>query len=166
MSVVVTCPACSREHRLPNANVDAFCFCSGNPEPLIHRCKSYVPVVSIQASPKISREPVGDSLKEIIKSKGYQIQHNSGCKCDEHIDQMNQWGIAGCRENIELIVDWLEESAKGYTVGGKFMHVPGLRGVGRQYLRRLTEEAIAATVPVVGRSTACRQPPATPPLAG
>jgi hypothetical protein len=42
------------------------------------------------------------------------VSSREGCNCDLHIDQMNRWGVEGCREHREEILGWLREGAKNY----------------------------------------------------
>lgn len=56
------------------------------------------------------------------------ILHLVGLKpcpdCHDHAETMNQWGQDGCERNLEIIVGWLEESAKNQ---GVFFWKPGAR---------------------------------------
>jgi hypothetical protein len=52
----------------------------------------------------------GTELKAILTALGFTI---GGCKseCSKRADQMNAWGVEGCREHRETIIGWLKESA-------------------------------------------------------
>ena len=59
----------------------------------------------------------GDHLHRIILEM-FCEGPTAKCGCEDRIAQMNQWGIEGCRTNIETIVDWLVEqvAAHDWTV--------------------------------------------------
>lgn len=50
----------------------------------------------------------GTELTGILHALG--LRDESQCQCRERAYQMNAWGITGCREHFEEIVDWLRES--------------------------------------------------------
>jgi len=52
----------------------------------------------------------GDSLHNLLDRLGYPTE--PGCRCLEHIAQMNTWGKVKCREELDTIVGWLEAEAK------------------------------------------------------
>lgn len=64
------------------------------------------PRVQSKAASLPSHGP-GTELAKILAS--IRIHANEGCGCKSRIDQMNRWGVAGCRENFETIVAWLDE---------------------------------------------------------
>ena len=77
---------------------------------MVSRMVSEISEHQAQAKPKppaiIYPEPVGTALKKRIKG---MIAANAGknCGCAVMEKQMNVWGIAGCTDNRELIVDHL-----------------------------------------------------------
>jgi hypothetical protein len=52
----------------------------------------------------------GDFLHDFI-ARWIGAKPTWSCQCGQRIGQMNAWGPAGCRENLETIVDWLAEEA-------------------------------------------------------
>lgn len=51
---------------------------------------------------------VGTELKRLLRELG--ITDFAGCGCNEHVAQMNAWGIDGCREHFETIRGWIQEA--------------------------------------------------------
>ncbi len=49
---------------------------------------------------------------ELTKLLSWFAKDTPGCKCKDRAHTMNIWGVQGCRNNIETILDWLEEAAK------------------------------------------------------
>jgi hypothetical protein len=49
----------------------------------------------------------GTELMELLKSLG--IQESPGCACNAKARQMNAWGVAGCKERRDEIVQWLRD---------------------------------------------------------
>ena len=67
-------------------------------------------------TPPILKYGPGTELKKLI-SWFIWIRDVDGCKaCYNREQQMNQWGPEGCRSNINLIVDWLRESAAKHSL--------------------------------------------------
>lgn len=58
----------------------------------------------------------GTELKELLASIGLTPQ---GCRCESRVKQMNQWGIQGCRDNREYIINWLREEERKRGWGEK-----------------------------------------------
>lgn len=52
----------------------------------------------------------GTELKALLKSLG--LTPLEGCKCNKRARQMDQWGVAGCREHREEILTWLRKEQK------------------------------------------------------
>lgn len=50
----------------------------------------------------------GTQLKKILS----WFASSEGCRCESHATQMNLWGPDRCEKNIEIIIDWLIESAE------------------------------------------------------
>lgn len=63
---------------------------------------------SVIKSPIVSIGP-GTELKKLIAKFGFKPK--AGCKCNAHIQEMNQRGPDWCAANLDLIVGWLEEEA-------------------------------------------------------
>jgi len=58
----------------------------------------------------------GTELKNLLASIGLTPQ---GCNCNSRVQQMNKWGIEGCRQNREAIINWLREEEKKRGWGEK-----------------------------------------------
>lgn len=54
-------------------------------------------------------EGVGTELHKLLKEMEFDVF--AGCDCASKIHQMNLWGVAGCRENRSVIIQWLIEAA-------------------------------------------------------
>lgn len=66
--------------------------------------------------PVASRYGPGTELKKLISWFIYK-RDVEGCQsCYDREIQMNQWGPEGCRSNINIIVDWLRESAAKHSL--------------------------------------------------
>jgi hypothetical protein len=52
---------------------------------------------------------VGDVLTGIMKELG--IREKENCSCKSTAAKMNQWGVEGCEQNREWIVQQLESNA-------------------------------------------------------
>jgi hypothetical protein len=64
---------------------------------------------------------------------GLRLTEGTGCKCRERAALMDGWGVIGCRQRIDLIVDWLSESIseRGWPVSRSI-----LKGLVRLAIRR------------------------------
>jgi hypothetical protein len=68
---------------------------------------------------------VGTKLKEILST--FNITFNKGCKCREYMLIMNQWGIAGCQENYQVITGWLRREYKRLGWATQIAHAAKVR---------------------------------------
>ncbi len=66
------------------------------------------------------------------------------CGCTDRINQMNAWGVVGCREHIEEIVDWLVEEASKRGWWKLAVMLPGSRMFIRSMVNGAIDAAIAA----------------------
>lgn len=80
---------------------------------------------------------VGTELHKLLAKFGIHMQ--KGCGCRGRMVQMNKWGVEGCGENIETIVEWLREEAEK-------RRLPFLRPAGRLLVRRAIHNAKKKTV--------------------
>lgn len=62
-----------------------------------------------QIEPVLGRYP-GANLAMLLQKCGVHV--NTGCGCEEWIGKMNAWGVDGCYEHRQEIVDRLSEQAK------------------------------------------------------
>ena len=51
----------------------------------------------------------GTELHRLLGRFGIHMKR--GCACKARMVQMNKWGVDGCRENVETILEWLKEEA-------------------------------------------------------
>jgi len=51
---------------------------------------------------------------ESINRECFGIEPNADCVCSQKINQMNVWGVAGCRANFWTIVGWMKDGAQNY----------------------------------------------------
>lgn len=58
---------------------------------------------------RVARGP-GTELKRIFADLG--VTNFTDCNCDKKATQMDVWGVAGCRENFEVIRGWIDEAQK------------------------------------------------------
>ena len=75
---------------------------------------------------------VGTELHKILGTFG--IHMRAGCSCRGRMVQMNKWGIEGCEQNVETIVEWMKEEAAKRKL-------PYLNAVGRMLVRRAISNA-------------------------
>lgn len=66
----------------------------------------------------------GMELKKLLSKFGFKPK--AGCKCAQHIREMDLKGLQWCRDNIDTIVGWLREEAQraGYpftAIGAKIL---------------------------------------------
>jgi len=52
---------------------------------------------------------VGTELHKLLGRFG--IHMKKGCGCKARMVQMNKWGVDGCEQNVETILEWLREEA-------------------------------------------------------
>jgi hypothetical protein len=55
-------------------------------------------------------EGPGTELKKILSYIG--IKSSESCSCNTKAKVMNLWGSEKCKQNIEIIIDWLQEEAR------------------------------------------------------
>ena len=56
----------------------------------------------------------GTELHRLLGRFGIYMKR--GCACKARMVQMNKWGVEGCRENVETILEWLKEEAAARDV--------------------------------------------------
>jgi hypothetical protein len=97
----------------------------------------------------ISKEPQPSNLKptnnkgepgtELTKILSWFAKDTPGCKCKDRAHTMNIWGVQGCRNNIETILDWLEQSAKERKI-------PYVRSLARSLVNLAIKRAESCTL--------------------
>lgn len=83
---------------------------------------------------QIQPQGPGTELKKLLS---WWFEPNASCDCDTRAMQMNAWGVAGCRERSETIVDWLLSAASERGLP----HGPLTRHVTRRLVKRAIHNA-------------------------
>ncbi len=70
----------------------------------------------------------------------------AGCGCRNRIMQMNLWGVVGCREHMEVIVDWLlsEATKRGWKSARWFGARAAVKVLVRWAIRRAERAEIGS----------------------
>jgi len=76
--------------------------------------------VQIALPPAAPTSGPGTELHAILSKLGFKIG-GPGCGngCQAWIDKMNRWGVAGCRENRQAIIDHLNKNKDAATLTEK-----------------------------------------------
>lgn len=53
---------------------------------------------------------VGDHFAALLAKLGFA--DNGSCACKSRQQQMNRWGVEGCKANMPVILGWMREEAK------------------------------------------------------
>lgn len=64
-----------------------------------------------QSKPTPKNGP-GTELSKLFDQLG--IEANFGCKCPARIQQMDRWGVEGCKDHIQTIYGWMTEGQVKY----------------------------------------------------
>lgn len=80
--------------------------------------KDFIPQISYLLTTEYANKGNSDSGPgtELTKILSWFAKDTPGCKCKDRANTMNIWGVKGCRNNIETILDWLEEAAKERSI--------------------------------------------------
>ena len=117
-----------------------------------HRHKRELwPIRECKRSAKATRlaDP-GDHLHTLI-ARYFSTESSTGCGCGSMISQMNAWGVVGCREHLDEIIDHMLSQAKerGWwamcrkmTRRAIFEGVKGATITPRAYVTRMVNKAI------------------------
>lgn len=57
----------------------------------------------------------GTQLKKLLARM--DIHPTPDCPCIEHMEQMDEWGVVGCRIHFNTIIDWLVAGYKEWGWG-------------------------------------------------
>jgi hypothetical protein len=90
---IFICPACGFTDSL-------------HPSLKLHQVHALCPKVNLLLGEMVTE--VGHELHALLAELG--SQPTSGCGCAAKAAQMNAWGIDGCRDHREDIVEWLKEA--------------------------------------------------------
>ncbi len=80
-----------------------------------------------------AREQVGTALESLIPQ--WALKQRRGCDCKSWVRKMNQWGVEGCEDNFETIVDHLVGQKK-YLIPALQLVPDSLARVGAEKLLR------------------------------
>lgn len=111
------------------------------------KTKSSVPVRAAcgarrTPAPRVRPGP-GTQLKRLLAGWPFYIKTTSGCSCNRHATQMDEWGCDECGRRIDQIVGWLRQEAEKRGL-------PFFDAVGRALVKRAisrAREAEKASVP-------------------
>ena len=99
-------------------------------------------IESEPVKPSKRKDGPGTQLKKLLSERGYSVK-SSGCGCNDKASKMNSWGVDRCREKIDEIVGWLEESArKAGWLEKLVVTAPLVKGIARKKIYDLVNEAI------------------------
>ena len=85
--------------------------------------KNYLPESSAPETLKITAYAPGPG-SELKKMLAWFARPSESCNCETRAETMNDWGVDGCRQNFETIVDWLMEEAELRGLpSGKFTRI-------------------------------------------
>jgi len=79
----------------------------------------------------------GTLLKAALVKK-FSSEFKVGCGCAGHVVQMNEWGVDGCIENIDTIVEWLYEN--GVKRNFKVMKIPFIKKLIKRFVLKSIKE--------------------------
>ena len=103
-----SCPSCQASYRFQVKVLPFFCSCGARLDEITYTNRAPELVV---IKPKALG--VGDVLTGIMKELGVQEKEN--CSCKSTAAKMNQWGVEGCEQNREWIVQQLEANSAKYS---------------------------------------------------
>ena len=85
--------------------------------------KNYLPETVEPVTLKIATHGPGPG-SELKKMLAWFARPSESCNCETRAETMNDWGVDGCRQNFETIVDWLMEEAELRGLpNGKFTRI-------------------------------------------
>jgi hypothetical protein len=73
--------------------------------------KSYLPNQEEPATLRIAAYRPGPG-NELRKMLAWFARPSDTCKCETRAETMNDWGVEGCRTNLDTIIEWLLEEAQ------------------------------------------------------
>lgn len=95
----------------------------------------------VHALCKVPQLGPGTELKYLIGLLGFSI---GGCDCASTVKKMNRWGVEGCREHLDWIVEKLEANAKLESLWALGKAAAKATAMGIFSIRQLVERAIEA----------------------
>ncbi len=73
--------------------------------------KSYLPNQEEHTTLRIAAYKPGPG-SELRKMLAWFARPSDTCKCETRAETMNDWGVEGCRTNLDTIIEWLLEEAQ------------------------------------------------------
>ena len=73
--------------------------------------KSYLPNQEEPTTLRIAAYKPGPG-SELRKMLAWFARPSDTCKCETRAETMNDWGVEGCRTNLDTIIEWLLEEAQ------------------------------------------------------
>jgi len=73
--------------------------------------KSYLPNQEEPSTLRIAAFKPGPG-SELRKMLAWFARPSDTCKCETRAETMNDWGVEGCRTNLDTIIEWLLEEAQ------------------------------------------------------
>ena len=73
--------------------------------------KSYLPDQEEPTTLRIAACKPGPG-SELRKMLAWFARPSDTCKCETRAETMNDWGVEGCRTNLDTIIEWLSEEAQ------------------------------------------------------
>jgi hypothetical protein len=85
--------------------------------------KSYLPNQEEPTTLRIAAYKPGPG-SELRKMLAWFARPSDTCKCETRAETMNDWGVEGCRTNLDTIIEWLLEEAqlRGPFITRKLAH--------------------------------------------
>lgn len=85
--------------------------------------KSYLPDQEEPTTLRIAAYKPGQG-SELRKMLAWFARPSDTCKCETRAEIMNDWGVEGCRTNLDTIIEWLLEEAqlRGPIITRKLAH--------------------------------------------
>ena len=106
------------------------------------RCGETVKAVERVSLPPVPEAGPGTELHKLLGKLGWK--ESIGCQCKSRMRQMNAWGPAKCREEIDTIVGWLREEydrRDNIVEGKKLFRMPFSAGVAKLLVKKAIRRA-------------------------
>lgn len=78
---------------------------------ILIKYRNHLKVGGTQSTRPVGMGP-GTELKEIVP----KFFKSSGCQCNNYAAQMDKWGVEGCEEKFDQIVEYLVKQARGWAI--------------------------------------------------
>lgn len=136
MSTLFICPSCAR--RIPARVFPVHCVCNAiHDDPSAGKWVERTTEATVHQEPRqlqTGRGYPGAELAALLAELDIQEE---GCGCKKFARKMNRWGVAGCREHRQEIVDRLKEKAGKRDWGTKVWAAVRVVATGATWLNPL-----------------------------